>query len=152
MAEKKIIPMTLELKDTTLKQEGGAQWAHFSLIVRGGEVATLKGWSEVNRRALMAVVWGIIPLDEGFVSIDGEPVTVLSAPYLRRWMAYLPAQVRWADEERNVIPMAEQRRQLLQEIVGRQPRLLLIEDMTDEELPVCRQLAEQGTAVVVFQR
>ena len=150
MTEKKIIPMTLELKDTTLTQEGGGGWSQFSMIVRGGEVTTLRGWSAENRKALMAVIWGVLPLDEGFVSIDGEPITDLSAPYLRRSMAYLPSSVRWADEERNAVPFAEQRKQLLQEIVKRQPRLLLVDGVTEEELPICRQLVEQGTAVVVF--
>ena len=103
-----------------------------------------------DRKALMAVIWGVLPLDEGFVSIDGEPITDLSAPYLRRSMAYLPSSVRWADEERNAVPFVEQRKQLLQEIVKRQPRLLLVDGVTEEELPICRQLAEQGTAVVVF--
>ena len=64
MAVKKdIIPIILELKDTTLMQNGAACWSDFSLIVKGGEWVTLKGWSASNRKALMAVIWGVFPLE-----------------------------------------------------------------------------------------
>ncbi len=142
--------MMLELKDTTLSQAGVICWTDFSLIVKGGELVTLSGWSRDNRKALMEVIWGILPLDRGFVSIDGELITALSAPYLRKKMAYLPHEVRWAEEERNTIPFAEQRIQLLREIVERQPKLLLMDDMSVEEQEICRQLVEMGTAVIAF--
>jgi ABC-type uncharacterized transport system ATPase subunit len=142
--------MILELKDTTLSLAGVTLWTDFSLIVKGGVIVTLSGWTRDNRKALMEVIWGLLPLDQGFVSIDGELITTLSAPYLRKKMAYLPHEVRWADEERNKIPFAEQRKQLLEEIVKRQPKLLLMDDMSTEEQLVCRQLAEKGTAVIAF--
>ncbi len=151
MAVKKdIIPIILELKDTTLSQAGVADWTDFSLIVKGGEMVTLSGWTRENRRALMAVIWGVLPLDKGFVSIDGECITALSGPYLRRSMAYLPLEVRWADEEMNVIPFAEQRKRLMKEIVSRQPRLLLIENPSEEERQACSELMGKGTAVIAF--
>lgn len=142
--------MILELKDTTLSLAGVTLWTEFSLIVKGGELVTLSGWTRDNRKALMEVIWGVLPLDQGYVSIDGELITALSAPYLRKKMAYLPHEVRWADEERNKIPFAEQRIQLLKEIVERQPKLLLMDDMSVEEQEICRQLTENGTAVIAF--
>ena len=142
--------MILELKDTTLSSAGVTLWTEFSLIVKGGELVTLSGWTRDNRKALMEVIWGVLPLDQGYVSIDGELITALSAPYLRKKMAYLPHEVRWADEERNKIPFAEQRIQLLKEIVERQPKLLLMDDMSAEEQEICRQLTENGTAVIAF--
>ena len=36
---------------------------------------------------------GLHPLDEGFISIDGELITALSAPAFRQWMAYIPQDI-----------------------------------------------------------
>ncbi|HEY9544268.1 ABC transporter ATP-binding protein [Prevotella sp.] len=97
----------LEIKDPILTLSGrqilsGSQ----SFAVEGGEAVCLSGHSGSGKTMLLRVLMGLQPLDSGFVSMDGDLLTPLSAPYFRRHMAYVPQELEplyptveeWLDE------------------------------------------------------
>lgn len=84
----------LELHHVTI----GQQVCNFSLIVGNGKVVGLAGVSQEGRKLLLRAVFGMIPIDNGHISIDGELLTPLSAPFFRRQTAYVPQQVKATDD------------------------------------------------------
>ena len=61
-----------------------------SLGIRPGVTAVIGGGGKTT---LLRAIMGLHPLDEGFISIDGELITALSAPAFRQWMAYIPQDI-----------------------------------------------------------
>ncbi len=78
--------MMLELLSVTI----GQHIRSLSFTVNDGQLVTLTGPSGSGKTTLLRAILGFIPIDEGFISIDGELVTPLSAPYFRRNIAYVP--------------------------------------------------------------
>ena len=56
----------------------------------GGRMVTVTGAKGCGKTTLLCSVMGLLPIDGGHISIDGELLTPLSAPYFRRQMAYVP--------------------------------------------------------------
>ena len=80
----------LEVKDATISVSGSILIKNLSLIAPDGEITCIAA-DDVNAlSAFLRVVMGFQSADDGFVSIDGELLTVSSAPAFRRIMCYLP--------------------------------------------------------------
>ena len=78
--------MMLELHNMTI----GQQIRALSLTVSEGQLVTITGSKGSGKSLLIRAVLGLIPIDDGFISIDGEVLTPMSAFYFRRQMAYVP--------------------------------------------------------------
>lgn len=68
-----------------------------SLIVREGQLACVAGQPGTGKTTLLRAVLGFLPIDSGHISIDGELLTPQSAPYFRRFMAYVPQHLSLPD-------------------------------------------------------
>ena len=64
--------------------------ANLSLTVSDGQLVFLTGKPGCGKTTLLKAVLGLIPIDSGHISIDGELLTPKSALYFRRQMAYVP--------------------------------------------------------------
>ena len=78
--------MMLELHSVTI----GQTIRDFSMTLMDGKIAWLTGDTGCGKTTLLRAIIGLIPIDSGHISIDGELLTPLSAPYFRRQMAYVP--------------------------------------------------------------
>jgi len=82
----------LELNDVLLNGERST----LSLMAREGQVTCITregyGLSSSPVRWLYAMM-GFEPIKAGYISIDGEPLTVRSAAAMRRLMAFVPASL-----------------------------------------------------------
>ena len=78
--------MMLELHSVTI----GQTIRDFSMTLMDGKIAWLAGDAGCGKTTLLRAIIGLIPIDSGHISIDGELLTPLSAPYFRRQMAYVP--------------------------------------------------------------
>ena len=76
----------LELHNVTI----GQLVRSFSLTAGDGQLVTLTGATGSGKTTLLRAILGLIPVDGGHISIDGELLTPLSAPYFRRHIAYVP--------------------------------------------------------------
>ena len=61
-----------------------------SLEVGDGQLVCLTGSEGTGKTTLLRAILGLIPIDSGHISIDGELLTPLSAPYFRKQTAYVP--------------------------------------------------------------
>lgn len=84
----------LEFKDATIKVGGRVLVEHFSLIARDGQLTCVTGPEGSGKTTLLRTLMGFLPVNEGFVSVDGELLTIHSAHAFREMMAYLPQQMQ----------------------------------------------------------
>ena len=80
----------LEVKDATISVSGSILIQNLSLIAPDGEITYIAADDATALSAFLRVVMGFQSANDGFVSIDGELLTVSSAPAFRRIMCYLP--------------------------------------------------------------
>ena len=85
--------MMLELHNVTI----GQLIRELSLTVDDGRMVRVSGPQGSGKTTLLRAVLGFLPIDDGFISIDGELLTPLSAPYFRRFTAYVPQQLSVPD-------------------------------------------------------
>ena len=78
--------MLLELLHVTI----GQQIRSLSMRVGEGQLVTITGSKGSGKSLLLRAVLGLIPVDDGFISIDGELMTPQSGFYFRKQMAYVP--------------------------------------------------------------
>ena len=67
----------LELHNVTI----GQQIRGLSATVNEGNVLSIMGSQGKGKTTLLRALMGFLPIDEGHISIDGELLTPLSAPY-----------------------------------------------------------------------
>ena len=135
----------LELKEGCITAGGRVLVENFSFVAPAGQVTCLVGASGSGKTLLMRSLLGLWPLDKGYATLDGEPITPNSASWLRRMMAYVPQQL-----PESLTDSLEALRQLSVE----SRRVVLIDDpfSSSDITAVCtelRRLAGQGLAVVV---
>lgn len=125
-----------EMKDGCLTVDGRKVFEHLSFVAKAGEPYRLTSLKGEDRTLLAKVLLGLWPLDSGYITIDGALLTTRSAPYMRKWMAYLPQvlpeevtglhqALREISEEGKQIVIAdtasgEQNRKLLDDYIERQ--------------------------------
>ena len=81
----------LELKDITIQINGSSIVTDFSLIVNEGEMVALVCDDNISEKGLLLqAVLGFVPLNNGFISLNGELIDASSVSYLRRYISYLP--------------------------------------------------------------
>lgn len=78
--------MMLELHNVTI----GEQIRSLSMTLSDGQIVNITGQKGSGKTTLLRALLGFISVDRGHISIDGELLTPLSAPYFRRQMAYVP--------------------------------------------------------------
>ena len=88
----KIIQM-LEFKDATIKVGDEVLASNISLIARDGQLTCVTGPEGSGKTVLLRTLMGFLPVSEGFVSVDGELLTVYSAHAFRKMMVYLPQKM-----------------------------------------------------------
>ena len=84
----------LELKNVCMEPVGDGPEGGVSLTAEGGQVVGFGGGSEQWQTRLLRAMLGLEPVASGYISIDGELVTPLSAPVMRRQMGYVPRAMR----------------------------------------------------------
>ena len=83
----------LEVKDATISVSGRVLVQNLSLIAPDGEITCITGAEGSGKTAFLRTLMGFLPVSEGFVSVDGELLTVHSAPAFRRFMCFLPQNI-----------------------------------------------------------
>ena len=142
--------MVIELKNGRLTLQGETLFAGLSLRAKEGEVVFVDSLPQQAHTPLMHALMGLLPLDEGFVSIDGEVLSERSAHWLRRFIAYVPRTLRWPDDERfRNMTHQEVHRLLLENAASGDTPIVLVDGINgadDEEL--CLRMAQNGRTVV----
>ena len=84
----------LEFKDATIKVGEWILPMRLSFIARDGKVTCVMGPEDSGKTTLIRTLMGFLPVNEGFVSVDGELLTIHSSHAFRQMMAYLPQQIQ----------------------------------------------------------
>lgn len=84
----------LEVKDATISMAGKPLVKGLSLIARDGQVTCITGSEGAGKTTFLRTLMGFLPVESGFVSVDGELLTMASAPAFRNLMTYLPQKIQ----------------------------------------------------------
>ena len=84
----------LEVKDVSIAAGEKILVKNLSFMARDGQLTCITGRSGVGKTTLLRTLMGFMPTKEGFVSVDGELLTVRSAHVYRRMMTYLPQECK----------------------------------------------------------
>ena len=84
----------LEVKDAAIAVGEKTLAKGLSFIAKDGELTCITGAAGSGKTTLLRTLMGFLPVREGFVSVDGELLTVRSAHAFRRLMVYLPQQMQ----------------------------------------------------------
>ena len=83
----------LEFKNVSVRLPDGSSSNPFSLVVNEGACVCFQGPEGSGKTALFMAVMGLVPIETGFITIDGELVSSGSGGYFRKMMAYVPQHV-----------------------------------------------------------
>ena len=134
-----------------------------SLTVEDGGLVCISGPKGSGKTTLLRAIMGFIPIDGGHISIDGELLTPLSAPWFRRFTAYVPQHLSLPDGcrmegfERWTNSSADERYlMLLTRAVKAKKPLLIVDEPTsvlsmetaDKVDSLLREARQQGATVV----
>lgn len=140
--------MMLELHNVTI----GEQIRSLSLAVKDGQKLSVEGAQGAGKTTLLRALLGLIPIDGGHISIDGELLTPLSAPYFRRQTAYVPQRLtvpEGCDIPTDYMTLlrkaATSGKQL---IIVDEPSQTLSESDAQEAVRLLKEATEQGALVV----
>lgn len=81
--------MLLELNEVLM--EGERQT--LSLMARSGELTCLTGGTAERKTRWLLAMQGLAPVTHGYISFDGEPLTLRSSDVFRRMIAYAPSHL-----------------------------------------------------------
>ncbi|MBR1548365.1 MAG: ATP-binding cassette domain-containing protein [Prevotella sp.] len=141
--------MTLELLNISV----GTLTAGLSLTASPGQIVCLEGGAASGKTTLLRAILGFVPTSAGLITYDGELLTPLSAPYLRRYVAYVPQHLSVPD---GCTDIPTSYLPLLQRAVAQHRPLLIADEpaepLTADEAALADQLlqeAARGGAAVV---
>ena len=83
-----------EFKDATIKVGEQIIQTGLSFIARDGKITCITGPEGSGKTTMIRTLMGFLPVNEGFVSVDGELLTIHSSHAFRRMMVYLPQQMQ----------------------------------------------------------
>ena len=83
----------LEVKDATIAVSGKVLVKNLSFIADDGKITCITSPEGSGKTTFLRTLMGFLPVTEGFVSVDGELLTVQSAPAFRKMMCYLPQNI-----------------------------------------------------------
>lgn len=86
----KLAVSMLEFKNVSVRLPDGSSSSPFSLVVNEGESICLQGQKGSGKTALLMAIMGLVPIETGFITIDGELVSSGSGEYFRKMIAYVP--------------------------------------------------------------
>lgn len=84
----------LEVKNATIAVGNTVLLNDLSFIARDGELTCITGSERVGKTTLIRTLMGFLPVSEGFVSVEGELLTIHSAHSFRSLMVYLPQEMQ----------------------------------------------------------
>lgn len=84
----------LEVKDATISIGGKTLVNGLSLIARDGQITCITGSEGSGKTTFLRTLMGFLPVEAGFVSVDGELLTIYSAHAFRTLMVYLPQEIQ----------------------------------------------------------
>jgi len=84
----------IEVKDATIARGERTLATGLSFTARDGQLTCVTGPEGSGKTTLLRTLMGFLPVREGFVSVDGELLTVRSAHAFRSMMTYLPQQIQ----------------------------------------------------------
>ena len=84
----------LEVKDATISIGGKTLVKGLSLIARDGQMTCITGSEGSGKTSFLRTLMGFLPVETGFVSVDGELLTIDSAHAFRTLMVYLPQEIQ----------------------------------------------------------
>jgi ABC-type cobalamin/Fe3+-siderophores transport system ATPase subunit len=156
----------LEFKDATIKVGEEVLASHFSLIAKDGQLTCVTGSEGSGKTVLLRTLMGFLPVSEGFVSVDGELLTVYSAHAFRQMMVYLPQkmnllahQLRDPEPEplnaEEIFLLAEKTLREAADkpiVIADEPADHLTPELTMRMIELLRQQASQGKTVLITSR
>ncbi|MBE6260402.1 MAG: ATP-binding cassette domain-containing protein [Prevotella sp.] len=142
--------MNIELRNVTI----GQQIRGLSVTVGDGNVLNITGSQGVGKTTLLRALLGFVAVDEGYISIDGELLTMSSAPWFRKQMAYVP-QLLEVPEGYDAVPTDYM--SLLERAVQSDKKILIIDaprealsyDDNERRERLISEAAGRGATVVV---
>ena len=134
----------LELHNVTI----GPQIRSLSMALSDGQLVNITGQKGSGKTTLLRALLGFIPVDGGHISIDGELLTPMSAPYFRRQMAYVPQHLTLPEGYHGV---STDYLELLRKAVD-SGKTLLIVDEPSKELSAEDQQTVDGILMEAVQR
>ena len=84
----------LEAKNITIAVGERVLAENLSFIANDGELTCITGASASGKTTLLRTLMGFLPVKSGFVSVDGELLTIYSSHAFREMMVYLPQDVQ----------------------------------------------------------
>ena len=144
----------LEVKNVTIAVGERVVAEDLSFIANDGELTCITGDAASGKTTLIRTLMGFLPVKAGFVSVDGELLTIYSSHAFREMMVYLPqdAQVLRIPQ---LLLLATQ---TLQEsadkpiIIADEPTALLSSEHAYQLMGLLQQQVEQGKTVLVTSR
>ena len=157
----------IEVKDATIAVGGKTLAEGLSFMAKDGQLTCITGEEGVGKTTLLRTLIGLLPVAQGFVSVDGELLTVDSAQAFRSLMIYLPQEMRLlahrACQQEQPEPLAPQEIFRLVEktlnegrdrriIIADEPAAFLPTDLTLRMLELLRLEAVGGKTVLIASR
>lgn len=151
--------MILELLDVNI----GQLIRSLSLAIGDGQQLSIMGPTGSGKTTLLRAILGFIPIDSGYISIDGELLTPLSAPYFRKLMAYVPQRLslpkgyrgmgleRWddlSDDERYLLLLGNAVKTDKPMLIVDEPLQPLSEKNRERADRLLQEAAEQGKTIL----
>ena len=88
----------LEIINASLKLGGKELFSGLTFSLKEGVVACIRGNSGCGKTTLLKAILGFLPLDEGVISCNGEPINAESAEIFRGKMTYIPQELALPSE------------------------------------------------------
>ena len=92
-----------ELKNVAFSHSGRLLQQGLSFVAERGKVTAVSGPSGCGKTTMLRAILGFHPVDKGFISIDGELVTALSAQAFRQLVAFVPQDLSFPQDRVKVL-------------------------------------------------